>query len=67
MTHSTAPTLHTNHRVTVVNDAELDTVLDTPLKTVIHVLLPVLTIEIGLRLGEEEWIDATVQVRVLLT
>ena len=64
---TTSPPLDTNHPVALVEHAELDTLQDTPLEPVVHVLLPVRLGEVGLRVGEQEGIDATVQVRVLLS
>ena len=65
MAHPATPSLHADYGITTVDDAELDALLDAPLETVVHVLLPVLAVEVGLCLGEEEGIDAAVQVRVL--
>ena len=61
-----APALDADNVVGLVDDAELETVVDTPLEAAVHVLLPDLDIEVGLRFGECEGPDATVQVRILV-
>lgn len=66
MALSAAPALHTDDVVALVDDAELETVVNTPLEAAVNVLLPNLNVEVGLGLGECEWPDATVQVRVLV-
>jgi hypothetical protein len=63
--HTAAPALHADNGVTLVDDAELETVVDTPLEATVNVLLPDLDVEVRLGLGEEEWPDTAVQVRVL--
>lgn len=63
---SAAPTLDTDDVVALVDDAELESVVDTPLEAAVHVLLPDLNVEVGLGLGECEGPDAAVQVRVLV-
>lgn len=63
--HTAAPSLDTDNVVTLVDDAELEGVVDTPLETAVNILLPDLDVEVGLLLGEEEGPDTTVQVRVL--
>ena len=63
--HTAAPSLDTDDVVTLVDDAELEGVVDTPLETAVNILLPDLDVEVGLLLGEEEGPDTTVQVRVL--
>lgn len=65
MAHTAAPALDTDDVVTLVDDTELETVVDTPLEAAVDVLLPDLDVEVGLLLGEGEGPDATVQVRVL--
>lgn len=62
---SAAPALDTDDVVALVDDAELESVVDTPLEAAVHILLPDLNVEVGLGLGECEGPDATVQVRVL--
>lgn len=62
---ATAPALDTDDVVALVDDAELETVVDTPLETAVNILLPDLDVEVGLLLGEEEGPDTTVQVGVL--
>ena len=65
MSHATAPTLHTDYSIPMIEDAELDGVHDTPLESVINILLPWHFIEIWLLFREDEGVDATIQVRVL--
>lgn len=65
MAHAATPALNANDGVALVDDAELETVVDSPLEAAVDVLLPDLDIEVGLLLGEEEGPDAAVQVRVL--
>jgi hypothetical protein len=63
---ASTPTLHTNHSLAPVDDAELDTVGDTPLQTTVNVLLPDLDVEVGLLLGEQERIHSPVEVGILI-
>ena len=63
--HTATPSLNTDDRVALVDDAELETVVDTPLEAAVDVLLPDLDVEVGLALGEVERPDTTVKVRVL--
>ena len=66
MAHSSSPALHTDDRITLAKNTELDGVHDAPLQTAVNVLLPWLSLEVWLLLGEVEWVDAAVQVGVLL-
>jgi hypothetical protein len=66
MAHSSSPALHANDWITLAENTELDCVHDSPLQTAVNILLPWLCLEVGLRLGEVEWVNAAVQVRVLL-
>lgn len=66
MALSAAPALNADNVVALVDDAELETVVDTPLEATVHVLLPDLNVEVGLGLGECEGPDTTVQVRILV-
>lgn len=65
--HASTPALHTDNVFAPVDDAELDTLLDTPLQTTVNVLLPDLDIEVGLRLREQEGIHSSVEVGILTT
>ena len=65
MAHPTTPALNTNHLIAFAQDLQLDGLLDTPLETVVNILLPILFIEVWLPLWEKERIDATVEVGVL--
>ena len=62
--HTATPALNTDDGVALVDDAELETVVDGPLKAAVDVLLPDLDVEVGLLLGEVEGPHATVQVGV---
>ena len=64
MAHAAAPALDTHDRIALGEHAELDSLADAPLETLVDVLLPVDTAEVGLGLREEEGVDATVEVRV---
>ena len=66
MAHASPPALHTDDRIALAEHTELDGVHDTPLQAAVNVLLPWLCLEVGLLFGEIEWVDAAVQVRVLL-
>lgn len=63
--HAAPPALHADNGVALAQNTELDSVHDTPCKTAVDILLPWGLLEIGLLLGEEEGVDATVQVGVL--
>jgi hypothetical protein len=60
-----SPPLDADDHFTLFQDAEIDGLLDTPLQATVDILLPVSFVEIGLLLGEEEWIDTAVQMRIL--
>lgn len=66
VTHSTSPSLHTYHGIATLQNTELHGAGNTVLETTINILLPWNLVEIWLRLLEMEWVDATVQVGVLL-
>ena len=63
--HSASPALHADDGIALAENTELDCVHDAPLETAVDILLPWGLLEIGLLLGEEEGVDATVQVGVL--
>ena len=67
MAHSSAPTLNADNRVTRSDDLELEAMFDTPLETLVDILLPDVDVEVGLLLGEEERIHATIEVGILVT
>jgi hypothetical protein len=64
--HSSSPALHTDDGVTLAKNTELDGVHDTPLQTAVNILLPWFGLEVWLLFGEVEWVNAAVQVGVLL-
>jgi hypothetical protein len=64
--HSSSPALHADNGITLAKNTELDRVHDTPLQTAVNVLLPWLGLEVRLLFGEVEWVNAAVQVGVLL-
>lgn len=66
MAHSAAPALDADNVVALVDDAQLETVGDTPHEAAVDILLPDLDVEVGLLLGESEGPDATVQVGILM-
>lgn len=65
MAHSASPTLDTDNRIALVEDAESDGVGDAPLEAAIDVFLPRRLVEIWLFFVEEERVDAAVEVGVL--
>ena len=65
MSHTATPSLDADDGVALVDDAELETVVDGPLKTAVNILLPDLDVEVGLLLAEVEGPDTAVQVGVL--
>lgn len=67
MAHSSSPALHANDRVTLVKNAKLDGIHDTPLEAAVDIFLPWRALEVGLGLGEVEGVNTTVQMRVLQT
>lgn len=58
------PALHNDNGLTLAEDAEVDGVGETPLDATINVLLPVDLAKVGLGLGEEEWVDATIKMGI---
>lgn len=65
MTLPAAPSLNTDDIVTFAQDAEVDGLGDPPFEASVDVFLPIVFVEIGLRLFEEERIDSAIEVRVL--
>lgn len=65
MTLPAAPSLNTDDIVAFAQDAELDGLGDPPFETSVDVFLPIVFVEIGLHLFEEERIDSAIEVRVL--
>lgn len=63
--HAAPPALHADDGLTLAQNTKLNGVHDTPCETAVDVLLPWGLLEVGLLLGEEEGVDATVQVGVL--
>jgi hypothetical protein len=66
MTHATSPSLHTNNSVTALQDSELHSIGDAPLETTIDILLPWDFIEVWFLLVKGEWVNATIQMGVLV-
>lgn len=64
MTHSTSPALHTNDRVALVENTQLDGIANAPLETLVNILLPWRGLEVGLLLIVVEGVDTTIQVGV---
>lgn len=62
---TTSPSLDADDHFALLQDAEVDSLLNTPLQATVDILLPVGFIEVGLLLREEEWINTAVQVRIL--
>jgi hypothetical protein len=65
MAHATAPALDANNHVAARDDFEIETFADTPFQTAVDVLLPDRNVKVGFLLGEEEGVDAAVQMGVL--
>lgn len=64
VTHTTSPSLHADDGVTLGQDAELDGIANTPLETLVDILLPWGGPEVGLLLVVVEWPHTTVKVGV---
>lgn len=62
VSHAAAPALDDNDRVILVEEVQLHRLRDAPLDTLVDVLLPVDLGEVGLRLREQEGVDAAIQV-----
>lgn len=62
--HPTTPSLNTDDAVAFVEDAQFDSFADTPLETLVNILLPIRAAEVRLWLWEVEGVDATVQMSV---
>ncbi len=60
--HATLPALNDDDGIASRQGTELQSLADGPLDTLVDILLPVNLAEVGLSLGEEEGVDATVQV-----
>lgn len=60
--HAALPALDDNDGVAGGQGTELQSLADSPLDALVDILLPVDLAEVGLSLGEEEGVDATVQV-----
>jgi hypothetical protein len=60
MTLAATPALDSDDLISLVEHPEADSLGDTPLQTVIDVLLPVCVIIIRLLPGKQEWIDTAV-------
>ena len=65
MTHATAPSLYADDRIPALKYTEVDAVADAPFQASIDVFLPWLLAKVWLWLAEEEWVDATIEVRIL--
>jgi len=65
MAFATAPALDADDVVAFVQNAELDGLGDTPLEAAVDIFLPVGLLPVRLLLGEEEGVDAAVEVGVL--
>lgn len=65
MSHATAPALDTDDVVALVDEAELESMRNTPLEAAVNILLPDLDIEVGLLLREGEGPNTTIQMGVL--
>lgn len=66
MSHAAPPALDTDHGVALAEHTKLDGIHNAPLQTAVNVLLPWLRLEVWLLLGEVEWVNAAIKVRVLL-
>ena len=60
MSHPASPSLHTDHWLALIQNPEFDALLDTPLEAVVDIFLPVGLVEVGLFVGEQEWVDAPI-------
>lgn len=65
VTLPTAPALHTDHQIILLQNAKIDGILDAPLEAAINILLPVCFVEVGLLLRIEEGVDTSVKVGIL--
>jgi hypothetical protein len=62
---ASAPALHTDYSIAVVENAKFDGFQNSPLQTTVHIFLPRHFVEIWLLFVEYEGIDSSVKVRVL--
>ncbi len=65
MTPSAAPTLHGDDLIPLVEYPKADRFSNTPLQAKIHVLLPVRLVKVRLPSRVQEWINATIEMRIL--
>lgn len=66
MTHSATPALDTNDNVAFREHSQADGLPDAPFESIVDVFLPVRRLKVGFPLREEEGVDASVEMRVLL-
>lgn len=64
VSHTSTPSLHTDDALALLEDSQADGVLNSPLETVVDILLPRRGVEVGLLLVVVEGVDAAVQVGV---
>lgn len=64
--HASPPALYTDDWIALAKHTKLDRVHDTPLEAAVNILLPWLGLEVWLLFGEIEWVNAAVQVRILI-
>ena len=60
-----SPALNTHYLIPLVQNAKLDSILDSPLEATINVLLPVCLLEVRFLSWVKEGIHAPIKVRVL--
>jgi hypothetical protein len=59
------PALNANHSITCFENVELDGIQNTPLETLVNILLPWDFPKVWLLLREDEWVDTAIKMRVL--
>lgn len=64
VTHATLPALDNHNALALRENAQLESLGNTPLNSAVDILLPVDLGEVWLLLGEEEWVDTTIQVSI---
>lgn len=65
MTLAATPSLNADDHVAFAQHTEVDGLFDTPFQTTVDILLPVCLVEVGLLTRKQEWIDSTIQMRIL--
>lgn len=65
MAFTSTPALYAYHEISFAQDAEFDSLQDSPFETFVNVLLPISVVEVRLSLWKQERVDSAVKMRIL--